>query len=43
MPPIFDNNKCVRCGLCIDLCPMDILRMVGQDDKKHVIVQYPEE
>lgn len=43
MPPIIDNNKCVRCGLCVQICPMDILRMKSTEDEKHVEVAYPEE
>lgn len=43
MPPIIDNNKCVRCGLCVQICPMDILRMKTTADEKYVEVVYPEE
>ena len=43
MPPIIDSNKCVRCGLCVQICPMDILRMKSTEDEKHVEVIYPEE
>jgi NAD-dependent dihydropyrimidine dehydrogenase PreA subunit len=26
----FDKDKCIRCGICIDMCPMDVLRF-GRD------------
>ena len=24
MPPVIDANKCLRCGRCVDVCPMDV-------------------
>ena len=23
----FDTGRCNRCGLCVEMCPMDVLRM----------------
>ena len=24
MPPIIDEKKCVKCGVCADVCPVDV-------------------
>ena len=24
MPPIIDDNKCIKCGICADICPVDV-------------------
>ncbi len=24
MPPVIDNKKCVKCGMCTDVCPVDV-------------------
>ena len=34
-----NKSKCTSCGICIDVCPMDVLRM---DKKNHqVVIRYP--
>jgi NAD-dependent dihydropyrimidine dehydrogenase PreA subunit len=38
MPPIFNGN-CTHCGICIDDCPGDILRMTDSGPA----VLYPDE
>jgi formate dehydrogenase major subunit len=38
MPPVF-NDKCSRCGICVEDCPGNILVM--SDDKPEVV--YPDE
>ncbi len=25
-----DYQKCTRCGTCVDMCPMDVLRQFGK-------------
>lgn len=35
---IVDREKCIRCGLCVEICPEDILVM-----EENVKVVYPEE
>ncbi len=24
MPPVIDEKKCIRCGLCASICPLDV-------------------
>jgi len=24
MPPVIDNKKCVKCGNCTEICPVDV-------------------
>ena len=33
----FDRGKCNRCGTCIDMCPMDVLRF---GDSGYPIMKY---
>ncbi|HIH87701.1 TPA: 4Fe-4S binding protein [Candidatus Bathyarchaeota archaeon] len=28
MPPRIDAKTCTRCGRCVEVCPLDVLRMV---------------
>lgn len=41
MPPIFDRRKCVQCGHCVQICPLDVLYQTGPGED--VAVRYPEE
>ncbi len=29
--PVFDGNRCVLCGGCVDVCPTECLKLVGLD------------
>ena len=41
MPPIIDQNKCNACGICADICPTDVFRVL---EKKGIPeIRYPEE
>lgn len=41
MPPIIDPNLCIKCGVCADICPMQLF---VQEEKKTVpVVEYGEE
>ncbi len=39
MPPVFDKEKCRRCGNCVKRCPGYVLVM----DKNEPAVAYPDE
>lgn len=44
MPPIIDKTKCTNCGLCAQICPLDVIRVKKKEDnKKEVVVKYPYE
>ena len=41
MPPIIDQKKCNACGVCADICCMDVFKVV--DKKEAPQIRYPEE
>ncbi len=41
MPPIIDENKCTRCGICVDVCMMDVF--YGSKKGELPVITYPEE
>ncbi len=41
MPPIINKEKCVACGVCVDICPTNALSM--KKKKEAPFVRYPEE
>lgn len=41
MPPVIDKKKCTACGVCANICPMDVFW--GSEKKQVPIVSYPEE
>jgi len=41
MPPVIDKKKCVSCGKCANVCPLDVF--FGSKPKKIPVVTYPEE
>lgn len=42
MPPIIDKKKCIDCGICADVCCMDVFKK-SEDPKPVVYVRYPNE
>ena len=36
-----DHNLCTGCGICINSCPMDVIRM--DEGKMKAIIKYPED
>ena len=44
MPPVFNMDKCIGCGLCEELCPADAIFSREDEEGKLVpYVKYPEE
>jgi adenylylsulfate reductase subunit B len=41
MPPVIDENKCIKCGMCAKYCPEDVF--FGTKAKECPTVAYPEE
>ena len=35
------ETKCIGCGICVDICPLDVFRMDGKNEK--AIIKYPED
>ena len=42
MPPVIDKEKCVNCGLCAQICCMDVIKK-SEDTTGEVYVRYPNE
>jgi 2-oxoglutarate ferredoxin oxidoreductase subunit delta len=40
MPPVIDNNKCIQCGMCGEVCAEDVY--FGSEEGKLPVVTYPE-
>lgn len=44
MPPIIDKEKCIECGTCAQICPLDVFRFSrNEENKRTVVVKYPYE
>jgi adenylylsulfate reductase subunit B len=41
MPPLINEEKCIACGKCADICPQDVF--FGSEKKKKPVISYPEE
>lgn len=41
MPPVINREKCVACGYCAEICPVDCLKL--DREAKLLIVRYPDE
>ena len=41
MPPIINEEKCIKCGTCVDMCPEDVF--FGSQKKEFPEVTYPQE
>lgn len=33
MPPVIDKEKCTDCGVCADICPLQVFRYRPREDK----------
>lgn len=36
-----DENLCTGCGICVNSCPMDVIRM--DENEKIAVIRYPED
>ena len=43
MPPLIDDKKCIRCGYCAQICPLDVLYLKKTSEEIRLIVRYPDE
>jgi adenylylsulfate reductase, subunit B len=41
MPPVIDDKKCKKCGICADICPVDVF--YGSNPKETPVVAYGED
>lgn len=41
MPPIINDQKCSRCGICVEVCPVDVF--YGSKENEFPIVSYGED
>lgn len=39
MPPLINQNNCIQCGICVEICPLDVIKR----DNDEIVVKYPEE
>lgn len=44
MPPVINQELCVKCGLCAQICPLDVIKVEkDENDEKKIVVKYPDE
>ena len=41
MPPVIDNELCVKCGMCVEVCPVDVY--YGSEKEECPRVSYGED
>jgi len=41
MPPVINNDKCIKCGNCVDVCPVDVY--FDSDPDETPVVTYGED
>lgn len=41
MPPIINKEKCIACGVCVNVCPQDVFW--GSTEKNPPVITYPDE
>ena len=44
MPPVINQELCVKCGLCAQICPLDVIKAEkNEENEKKIVVKYPDE
>lgn len=44
MPPVINQELCVKCGLCAQICPLDVIKVEkNAENEKKIVVKYPDE
>ena len=44
MPPVINQELCVKCGLCAQICPLDVIKVERtEENEKNIVVKYPDE
>jgi adenylylsulfate reductase subunit B len=43
VPPVIDRTKCIKCEVCAQICPLDVIRVDKKEQKREVVVKYPYE
>lgn len=38
-----DEQRCNGCGLCVEACPMDVLRLEEKDGVEVAVIRYPQD
>ena len=41
MPPVIAKNKSIKCGICTEICPLDVIHKAKADNTPEI--RYPEE
>jgi adenylylsulfate reductase subunit B len=36
MPPVIDEKKCIKCGICADICPVDVYYGSKEDELPNI-------
>lgn len=42
MPPVIDKEKCIKCGVCAQICCMDAIKKT-ETEPSEITVRYPNE